>query len=55
MSNQIVITSSENPKRLNELYTQAVLDLIQSRFSTSLDEIDYLIEVLKEAKKQEDV
>ncbi|SKA76509.1 hypothetical protein SAMN05443428_101206 [Caloramator quimbayensis] len=54
MSNITIKNSNLSLKSLNDLYTQAVLNLIKSNFYANADEIDYLIEVIKKAIKQEE-
>ncbi|MCX7883661.1 MAG: hypothetical protein N2448_01310 [Caloramator sp.] len=55
MSNLTIKNSNLSHERLNELYTQAVLNLIKSNFPTNVDEIEYLIEVIKKSIKQEEM
>lgn len=55
MSNQInVINKESNLKRLNDLYTDAVLEIIKSRLSSNPNEIEYLIQLLKSCSKTEE-
>lgn len=50
LNTKITLNSKSNPKRLNELYTQAVLNLIKSKLSPNADEVDYIIKLLNDAK-----
>lgn len=55
MSNQITVIQNEsNLKRLNDLYTDAVLDIIKSRLSSNPNEIEYLIQLLKACSNSEE-
>lgn len=55
MSNQITVINKEsNLKRLNDLYTDAVLEIIKSRLSSNPNEIEYLIQLLKSCSKTEE-
>ncbi|KRQ87805.1 hypothetical protein ABG79_00610 [Caloramator mitchellensis] len=55
MSNITIKSPNVSCQSLNDLYTQAVLNLIKSKFSQNADEIEYLIEVLKKAYAQEEM
>ncbi|WP_156897916.1 hypothetical protein [Caloramator sp. ALD01] len=55
MSNQITVIQNEsNLKRLNDLYTDAVLEIIKSRLSSNPNEIEYLIQLLKACSNSEE-
>ncbi|SHE57989.1 hypothetical protein [Caloramator proteoclasticus] len=55
MSNQITVIQNEsNLKRLNDLYTDAVLDIIKSRLPSNPNEIEYLIQLLKACSNLEE-